>query len=120
MSTFSLNDHQLGVAEIHHNLPPSSFYEQARKTQLPPYCAPLPFISILDVVAFVDIGNVYSPISDFSFPDLRKTAGFGLRIDRRAGQKYWSGVLGVSDGFVRSHVGWRPTKVGSRYPELAG
>ncbi len=25
MSTFSLNDHQLGVAEVHHNLPPSSF-----------------------------------------------------------------------------------------------
>ena len=23
MSTFSLNDHQLGVAEVHHNLPPS-------------------------------------------------------------------------------------------------
>jgi len=36
MSTFSLNDHQLGVAEVHHNLPPSSFYEQPRKTQLPP------------------------------------------------------------------------------------
>ena len=36
MSTFSLNDHQPGVAEVHHNLPPSSLYEQARKTQLPP------------------------------------------------------------------------------------
>ena len=31
MSTFSLNDHQLGVAEVHHNLPPSSFYEQRSK-----------------------------------------------------------------------------------------
>ena len=36
MSTFSLNDHQLGVAEVHHNLSASSFYEQPRKTQLPP------------------------------------------------------------------------------------
>jgi outer membrane protein assembly factor BamA len=39
-----------------------------------------PFISILDAVGFVDIGNVYPSISDFSFSDLRKTAGFGLRL----------------------------------------
>jgi hypothetical protein len=35
MSTFSFNDHELGVAELHHNLPPSSLYEHALKTQLP-------------------------------------------------------------------------------------
>jgi len=39
-----------------------------------------PFVSILDAVGFVDIGNVYPKISDFSFSDLRKTAGFGLRL----------------------------------------
>jgi outer membrane protein assembly factor BamA len=39
-----------------------------------------PFISILDAVGFVDIGNVYPSISDFSLSDLRKTAGFGLRL----------------------------------------
>ena len=31
MRTFSLNDHALGVAELHHNLSASSFYEQRSK-----------------------------------------------------------------------------------------
>jgi len=39
-----------------------------------------PLVSIFDAVGFVDIGNVYPMISDFSFSDLRKTAGFGLRL----------------------------------------
>ena len=29
MSTFTLKDHELGAAEVHHNLPPSSLYEHA-------------------------------------------------------------------------------------------
>ena len=39
-----------------------------------------PIISMFDGVGFVDIGNVYPQISDFKFSELRKTAGFGLRV----------------------------------------
>ncbi|MEP6537734.1 MAG: BamA/TamA family outer membrane protein, partial [Bryobacteraceae bacterium] len=39
-----------------------------------------PLFSIVDAAGFVDIGNVYSKVSNFSLTDLRKTAGLGLRI----------------------------------------
>ena len=39
-----------------------------------------PVASIFDGVGFVDIGNAYRRASDFSFGDLRKVAGAGLRI----------------------------------------
>jgi outer membrane protein insertion porin family len=39
-----------------------------------------PLFSIFDGVGFVDVGNIYAHISDFSFTDVRKTAGLGLRI----------------------------------------
>jgi outer membrane protein assembly complex protein YaeT len=39
-----------------------------------------PMVSIFDGVGFVDVGNVYSRVSDISFRDLRKVAGAGLRI----------------------------------------
>ncbi len=39
-----------------------------------------PFVSILDGVGFVDIGNVFPEVSDFRFSELRKTAGFGIRL----------------------------------------
>jgi outer membrane protein assembly complex protein YaeT len=39
-----------------------------------------PLVSILDGVGFVDIGNVYAKVSDFSLADVRKSAGFGLRL----------------------------------------
>jgi len=42
-----------------------------------------PLVSIFDGVGFVDIGNVYTNVSDFSFGDLRKAAGFGLRVRTR-------------------------------------
>jgi len=73
-----------------------------------------PFISILDAVGFVDIGNVYPSISDFSFSDLRKTAGFGLRLrtpflllrfdygfklDRRAGESKGSFFFSIGQAF---------------------
>ena len=60
-----------------------------------------PLISIVDGVGFLDIGNVFDRLSDFSFGDLRETAGVGLRVrtpwflvrgdygvvlDRRAGE----------------------------------
>ena len=40
----------------------------------------VPLISIVDGVVFSDIGNVYPRLSDFSFRDLRKSAGVGLRL----------------------------------------
>jgi len=62
----------------------------------------VPLFSIFDGVGFVDVGNVYGKVSDFSFSDLRETAGLGLRVrtpwfllrldygfklDRRAGER---------------------------------
>jgi outer membrane protein insertion porin family len=40
----------------------------------------VPLISIVDGVGFVDIGNVFRRVTDFSFGDLRKSAGIGLRL----------------------------------------
>ena len=34
-------------------------------------------MSIVDGVVFSDIGNVFPRVGDFSFTDLRKTAGLG-------------------------------------------
>lgn len=39
-----------------------------------------PLVSIFDGVGFVDIGNVYDTVSDFSLRDIRKAAGMGLRV----------------------------------------
>jgi outer membrane protein assembly factor BamA len=39
-----------------------------------------PLFWILDGVGFSDIGNVWESASDFSFGDVRKTAGLGLRL----------------------------------------
>jgi outer membrane protein assembly factor BamA/autotransporter translocation and assembly factor TamB len=40
----------------------------------------IPLISIVDGVAFVDIGNVYPTVRDFSFTDIRESVGIGLRV----------------------------------------
>jgi outer membrane protein assembly complex protein YaeT len=56
-----------------------------------------PLISLIDGVGFVDIGNVFLKTADFSFTDLRKTAGVGLRLRTK-----W--VLVRTDyGFVLDH-----------------
>jgi outer membrane protein assembly complex protein YaeT len=39
-----------------------------------------PLVSIFDGVVFSDVGNVFPQVSDFSFTDLRETAGVGLRV----------------------------------------
>ena len=39
-----------------------------------------PLFSIFDGVGFVDIGNVFENVSDFSLGELWKTAGVGLRV----------------------------------------
>jgi outer membrane protein insertion porin family len=40
----------------------------------------VPLVSIIDGVGFVDIGNVFRRVADFSFTDLRRSAGVGLRL----------------------------------------
>ncbi len=39
-----------------------------------------PLIWLFDGVGFVDVGNVFLHAQDFSFSDLRKDGGFGLRM----------------------------------------
>ena len=39
-----------------------------------------PLFSIIDLVGFLDIGNVYAKVSDFRLTDVRKAGGLGLRI----------------------------------------
>jgi outer membrane protein assembly complex protein YaeT len=39
-----------------------------------------PLISIVDGVVFADIGNVFNSVREFSFTDIRKSGGVGLRI----------------------------------------
>jgi outer membrane protein assembly factor BamA len=43
----------------------------------------LPLFHIFDGVLFVDIGNVFPAIGDFTFRDLRESAGVGLRLRTR-------------------------------------
>ena len=40
----------------------------------------VPLISIFDGVAFSDIGNIFPSVRNFSFTDLRESAGIGLRV----------------------------------------
>jgi outer membrane protein assembly factor BamA len=42
-----------------------------------------PLFGIFDGVGFVDVGNVYPSVSDFSLADIRKAAGVGLRVRTR-------------------------------------
>jgi outer membrane protein assembly factor BamA len=61
----------------------------------------VPLMSIIDGVAFTDIGNVFARVADFDVGGLRRSAGLGLRVrtawfllrgdygfvlDRRAGE----------------------------------
>jgi outer membrane protein assembly factor BamA len=39
-----------------------------------------PLFWIVDGVGFVDVGNIYPKVADFSFSDIRKDAGVGLRL----------------------------------------
>jgi outer membrane protein assembly complex protein YaeT len=40
----------------------------------------MPLVRVLDGVLFVDVGNVFPTISDFSLTDLRQSAGVGVRV----------------------------------------
>jgi outer membrane protein assembly complex protein YaeT len=40
----------------------------------------VPVVRIIDGVVFLDVGNVYPTIKDFSFTDLRESAGVGIRL----------------------------------------
>jgi outer membrane protein assembly factor BamA len=39
-----------------------------------------PLMSIVDGVTFLDVGNVFQRTKDFSFTDIRKSAGVGVRL----------------------------------------
>ena len=73
-----------------------------------------PLIRMFDGVGFVDIGNVFQKTTDFSFTDLRKTAGVGLRVrtkwvlvrgdyglvlDRRAGERRGRFYFSIGQAF---------------------
>jgi outer membrane protein assembly complex protein YaeT len=73
-----------------------------------------PMLSIFDAVGFVDLGNVFPLASDFSFSELRKTAGFGLRLrtpslmlrfdygfklDRRSGESAGAFFFSIGQAF---------------------
>ena len=62
----------------------------------------MPLVRLVDGVLFLDVGNVFARVSDFSLSDLRESGGVGLRIrtpwflirgdyglvlDRRAGER---------------------------------
>jgi outer membrane protein assembly factor BamA len=73
-----------------------------------------PLAWIVDGVLFVDIGNVFSSVTDFSLTDLRKSAGVGLRVrtpwflirgdygvvvDRRAGEQRGRFYFSIGQAF---------------------
>jgi outer membrane protein insertion porin family len=73
-----------------------------------------PLFWILDGVGFVDAGNVFPRVSNFSLSDLRSAAGFGLRIrnpfvvlrldygfklDRRTGEKIGAFFFSIGQAF---------------------
>jgi outer membrane protein assembly complex protein YaeT len=45
-----------------------------------PLLTGIPFVNLVDGVAFLDVGNVFERTADFSFTDIRKAAGVGLRL----------------------------------------
>ena len=40
----------------------------------------VPLVRIIDGVVFIDVGNVYPTIKDFTLTDLRESAGVGIRL----------------------------------------
>ncbi len=66
----------------------------------------MPLVSILDGVVFADVGNVFDKVSDFSFTDLRESAGVGVRV-----RTPWF-LLRGDYGFVLDH---RPGERRSRF-----
>lgn len=73
-----------------------------------------PLFRFLDAVAFSDMGNVYANVSQFRLSDMRKSAGFGLRIrnpfvllrfdygvklDRRTGERFGAFFFSIGQAF---------------------
>jgi outer membrane protein insertion porin family len=73
-----------------------------------------PLVWFFDGVAFSDIGNVYPNVAQFSLTDVRKSAGFGLRIrnpfvvlrfdygiklDRRPGESFGAFFFSIGQAF---------------------
>ena len=74
----------------------------------------MPLVRIVDGVLFLDIGNVFARVSDFSFVDLRESGGVGLRVrtpwflirgdyglvlDRRAGERRGRFYFSIGQAF---------------------
>jgi outer membrane protein insertion porin family len=74
----------------------------------------MPLVRMVDGVVFVDIGNVFARVSDFSLTDLRESGGVGLRIrtpwflirgdyglvfDRRAGERRGRFYFSIGQAF---------------------
>jgi outer membrane protein insertion porin family len=73
-----------------------------------------PLVWFFDGVAFSDIGNVYPNVAQFSLTDVRKSAGFGIRIrnpfvvlrfdygvklDRRPGESFGAFFFSIGQAF---------------------
>jgi outer membrane protein assembly factor BamA len=73
-----------------------------------------PLFWIVDGVGFVDAGNVYPKVSDFSFSDIRKSAGvgvrlrtpyfllrldYGVKLDRRPGERVGQLFFSIGQAF---------------------
>jgi outer membrane protein insertion porin family len=73
-----------------------------------------PLLWRIDGVGFVDIGNIYSKVSDFSITDIRKNTGAGLRfrspwflvrvdygvkLDRRTGESFGRFFFSIGQAF---------------------
>ena len=73
-----------------------------------------PLIGRFDGVGFLDVGNVYPHISDFSITDIRKAAGLGIRVhtpwfllrldygvklDRRTGESFGRLFFSIGQAF---------------------
>ncbi|HKE87500.1 MAG TPA: translocation/assembly module TamB domain-containing protein [Vicinamibacterales bacterium] len=66
----------------------------------------VPLISIFDGVAFADLGNVFPRVRNFSFSNIRESAGVGLRVRTRwvLLRSDWGFVLDPRPGEPRSRI----------------
>ncbi|HEY1303941.1 MAG TPA: translocation/assembly module TamB domain-containing protein [Vicinamibacterales bacterium] len=66
----------------------------------------VPLISIFDGVAFADLGNVFPRVRNFSFSNIRESAGVGLRVRTKwvLLRSDWGFVLDPRPGEPRSRI----------------
>jgi outer membrane protein insertion porin family len=66
----------------------------------------VPLVWLFDGVAFADIGNVFPRVRDFSFSNIRESAGIGLRVRTPwvLLRSDWGFVLDPRPGEPRSRI----------------